>query len=416
MAKALWADVFYQNQLAGTLRQDPGGRVSFTYHDEYIAAQGKAVAHTLPVRPVPYYGTYGLPSYFDNLVAEGWLAQAQARALGTSPENRLALLMAFGMDCIGVVTIIDPDPLDTAVNLTWGDADTAIALATRASLSGVQPKLTVVREGRRYRPTSPGEISTHIAKLPSPSHADLLENEFLTLTASRALLKGDQVAKAELTTLGDRPALIIERFDRVVEGGLVKRLHFEEFNQLLGKSSLEKYEGAYEEMAEFLHASPDCLPVETDRLFRRVLAAILLGNTDAHLKNFALFHTEAGYRLTPAYDLVAAALYPPYQTMALKMAGAKDIRVGEIKPKHLVGLANGFGLSAAALTLAVSDLGKALPRAKECIEKAPHGSMTLKTSLIEQMEKRWNGTFVPLGAYLGKRSSTKLGSAGKSNG
>jgi serine/threonine-protein kinase HipA len=416
MAKALWADVFFQNQLAGILRQDPGGRVSFTYHDAYIAAQGKAIAHTLPVRQVPYYGTYGLPAYFDNLVAEGWLAQAQARALGTSPENRLALLIAFGMDCIGAVTIVDPEPLDAGVNLAWGDPDTTIALATRASLSGVQPKLTVIRDGKRYRPTSPGEISTHIAKLPSPSHTDLLENEFLTLTASRVMLKGDQVAKADLTTLGDRPALVIERFDRLVEGGLVRRLHFEEFNQVLGRSSLEKYEGAYEDMAQFLNASSGPLLVEIDRLFRRVLAAILLGNTDAHLKNFALFHTEAGYRLTPAYDLVAAALYPPYQTMALKMAGAKDLRVGEVKPKHLVGLANGFGLSTAALNLAVSDLGKALHRAQEAIEKAPHGSTILKTSLIEQMEKRWNGTFVPLGTYLGKRSSTKLGSGEKNNG
>jgi hypothetical protein len=89
-------------------------------------------------------------------------------------------------------------------------------------------------------------------------------------------------------------------------------VHFEEFNQLLGKySGDDKYEGAYEDIGQFILRTPSCIPAEADRLLRRILACLLVGNTDAHLKNFAMFHARDGLRLTPAYDLVAASFYQP---------------------------------------------------------------------------------------------------------
>ena len=82
---------------------------------------------------------------------------------------------------------------------------------------------------------------------------------------------------------------------------------------MLGKrSGDDKYEASYDDMAKFILRTPGCTPVDAWRLFRRVLVCLLTGNTDAHLKNFAMFHTGDGLRLTPAYDLVAAALYPEY--------------------------------------------------------------------------------------------------------
>ncbi len=67
---------------------------------------------------------------------------------------------------------------------------------------------------------------------------------------------------------------------------------------------------------------PGCTPVDAWRLFRRILICFLTGNTDAHLKNFAMFHAPDGLRLMPAYDLVAAALEsyglaPPVLTEAV---------------------------------------------------------------------------------------------------
>ncbi len=51
-------------------------------------------------------------------------------------------------------------------------------------------------------------------------------------------------------------------------------------------------------MADFIRATPGCLPVEIYRLYLRILAGLLLGNTDMHFKNFAMFHTPEGLRLT----------------------------------------------------------------------------------------------------------------------
>lgn len=57
-----------------------------------------------------------------------------------------------------------------------------------------------------------------------------------------------------------------------------------------------------------------------------MLACFLTGNTDAHFKNFAMMHTARGLRLTPACDLVASALYPGYQLLALAAGGAANLK------------------------------------------------------------------------------------------
>ena len=83
-------------------------------------------------------------------------------------------------------------------------------------------------------------------------------------------------------------------------------------------------------MGRFIAGTPSCIPAEADRLLRRILACLLVGNTDAHFKNFAMFHTRDGLRLTPAYDLVAASVYPDYQTIALQLAGAESLAIGSL--------------------------------------------------------------------------------------
>ena len=124
-----------------------------------------------------------------------------------------------------------------------------------------------------------------------------------------------------LKGFGDERALLVKRFDRLRSG--TKR-HFEEFNQLLGRrSGDDKYEASTRTWRRSSRNTPGCTPVDAWRLYRRVLVCFLTGNTDAHLKNFAMFHTLDGLRLTPAYDLVAAALYPDFKTLALSLGNAQ---------------------------------------------------------------------------------------------
>jgi serine/threonine-protein kinase HipA len=191
-----------------------------------------------------------------NLVAEGWFRNAQARTLGIDPCNRFALLLGFGHDLASAVSVEDPEPA-ARKDIDHADEATIAALLGRASLSGVQPKLLVLKEGRSYRPVGPNELSTHIAKLPSGNLTDLLELEYLTTLAVRTLLPGEEIVDMDivhLQSIGEN-ALIIPRFDRTGSG---KRLiHFEEFNQLLGKySGDDKYDGAYEDLGQFILRTP----------------------------------------------------------------------------------------------------------------------------------------------------------------
>ncbi len=406
MAAALWGKVYYNDFYAGELRQEPGGRCVFTYDATYLDAKYPAIAFTLPRQTTPHICEAGLHPFFDNLVAEGWLRNAQARALKTDPSNRFALLLAFGHDCAGAVSVADPAPVKEPV-IDIDDPAAVAALVSRGSLSGVQTKLLAVKDGRDFRPARHNETSTHIAKLPSGALRDLVENEFLTNHACRALLPDDQLVEvviAPLKGINDK-ALIVRRFDRLRSG---TRIHFEEFNQLLGRrSGDDKYDAAYEDMASFILKTPGCTPVDAWRLYQRILTCLLTGNTDAHLKNFAMLHTADGLRLTPAYDLVAAALYPEYQTIALAIGGAANLTLDRIRPKHLTALGKACGLTPDVISETVRDLDKRRKSAEEAVIAAAKKNDVdaLGKDILDLMERRWNGSFSLIGQYLSTKRS-----------
>jgi len=406
MAAALWGRVYYRDLYAGELRQEPSGRCVFTYDPTYLAGKHPAIAFTLPLRPAPHICEQGLHPFFDNLAAEGWLRDAQTRALKVDAGNRFALLLAFGRDCAGAVSVIDPAPLaEPAIDI--GDPIAAAALTSRASLSGIQPKLLAVREGRRYRPARRDETSTFIAKLPAGALRDIVENEYLTTIACRALLPDDEIVAPVIAKLDgiEERALVVPRFDRLRSGA---KRHFEEFNQLLGKrSGDDKYDASYDDMAAFILDTPGCTPVDAWRLYRRILVCLLTGNTDAHLKNFAMFHTPDGLRLTPAYDLVAAALYPEYRQLALAIGDAANLALEQLKPKHLVGLSKAHGLDADVLTEAARNIDRRRKAAEKAVADAAKrvGDEALGTKLLELMERRWNGSFRSIGQLSSKKRS-----------
>lgn len=406
MAASLWGKIYYDDLFAGELRQEPGGRCVFTYNPAYLEAGHPSIAFTLPRQAPPHVCEQGLHPFFDNLVAEGWLRNAQARALGVSLDDRFALLLAYGHDCAGAVKVIDPAPtMDPAIDP--GDPTAMAALASRASLSGIQPKLLAVKDGRSYRPARRDEASTFIAKLPSGSLRDIVENEYLTAAACRALLPDDEIAECEVANLEgiNQRALLVKRFDRLSSGA---KHHFEEFSQLLGKRSGDaKYDASYDDMARFVRSTPGCTPVDAWRLFRRILVCFLTSNTDAHLKNFAMFHTNDGLRLTPAYDLVAAALYPEYRQIALAIGDAANLELGALTPRHIVALSESYGLRKPLLTDAIEGLERRRGTAEKAVVNAGKriGEEQLGHSLLEFMERRWNGTFKSIGRYLSKKQS-----------
>lgn len=400
MANLLWGNIYYKDCFAGILRQEPGDRTSFTYHESYLSSGQPSIAHTLPLQTEPFISESGLPPFFDNLAAEGWLEEAQTRLLAKRRASRFELLLAFGQDCAGAVSVIDPDPQERGTITPDNPLDMAV-MAGRSSLSGIQPKLALIEQNGIFRPVRAKELSTHIGKFPSPRHDDLTANEYLTTMVLKTLLPDDSIIDLHMGRIEGftDQVLIITRFDRTPDG---QRIHFEEFNQLLGYPSEAKYGGSHKRMADFIRETPGCLPAEIYRLYLRILAGLLLGNTDMHLKNFAMFHTAVGLRLAPAYDAVSAALYG-YKTIALSIGSAANIPIGSLKPQTLIRLGQEFGLSADAMAMAAGQLERRMQAARGAIGKSKIGSKSLKDELLSHMEKRWNGTFALIGKALSKK-------------
>jgi serine/threonine-protein kinase HipA len=117
-------------------------------------------------------------------------------------------------------------------------------------------------------------------------------------------------------------SLLVRRFDRTPAGG---EINFEEFNRLINSPSEAKYDGSCGEMAKFILANqPTQREQDVNRMFRRVLVCILLGDNDAHSTNCGLLYSDEGFRLAPFYDIVAAALYDRFK--ASPRSGQEQIR------------------------------------------------------------------------------------------
>lgn len=395
MAKLLWGKVYYQNTFAGILRQEPGFGSSFTYDPAYLQQNNPAIAYCLPLQAEPYEYQTELPPFFDNLVAEGWLEQVQSRLLGKRIVSRFELLLAFGQDCAGAVSVIDsnPEPISDAL-IKIDDPKEIAIMSSRASLSGIQPKLALVEKQGKFYAAKTNQLSTYIAKLASDHHADLIANEYLTTLAFKHLLPDDSVAELNIGKVEglEKDALIIKRFDRSND----KRVNFEEFNQLFDQPANNKYFGSYKMMADFMYSAPGCLPTEVYRLYLRILAGILLGNTDMHLKNFAMLHINNGLHLTPAYDQVAALLYG-YEQLALSIDNKENINIYKLQPTDIITLGHEFDLNNTTIMTAIHMLRKNIKTAQLAVLNAKFGSATLKQNIVNIIEKIWNKTFASIG-------------------
>lgn len=405
MAKSLWGQVYYQEHYAGILQQEPGERYIFTYDPSYLAKKLPPIAYKLPRQEKPHICEGGLHPFFDNLIAEGWLQEAQAKALGISSTDRFALLLGFGFDLAGAVSVRDPDEQKRHL-IPFTDDLVKAAVKGGASLSGVQDKIFLIQDNKAWRIPGATELSTHIAKLPQARLPHILELEYLSTLATQELLPDDETVELEIKPIPEisNEALIIKRFDRTKSG---IRKHFEEFNQLLGRRSNDKYDPSYEEICRWVLNNPACDSIEVEKFYRRIIAALLIGNVDAHAKNYAMLYQQEIMMLTPAYDLVAANYYQQYKEIALKImiSDKYNLELGDLKAKHLVRLGQSLKFSDDLIINICEQLGKRLPHAIEKISHSEVGPQFLREKLIEIMEKRWKGSFTSIGKVLSKKQN-----------
>ena len=259
------------------------------------------------------------------------------------------MLEQIGGECAGAITFIDsgaelPKEEHSFRNLTESElADTLRQLprrpllagedGIRLSLAGAQSKLAVrVADGKISIPLG-GAPSTHILK-PANSRFELLvENEALCMKLAARI--GIPTAKVEMHQVEDIPYLLIERYDRIVTKNAdgsseTHRLHQEDFCQAYGIDSEHKYqrEGGPSLSQCFDLVRRVCTnPVTSIQpLLDGVFFNCLIGNNDAHGKNFSLLYTADGRtQLAPFYDLVSTQFYPDLtRKMAMKLGGEYD--------------------------------------------------------------------------------------------
>jgi serine/threonine-protein kinase HipA len=163
-------------------------------------------------------------------------------------------------------------------------------------------------------------------------------------------------------------ALVVTRFDRKPDGS---KLRLEDFAQILNKPTGRnfggKYDASYEDAAAVIKQHSVRSEIDLARFFRRLIAFVLVGNCDAHLKNFSLLETDAGLRLSPAYDIVNTALYDGFdQSIALSINGKKP-HLDQITCALMKNFGQNIGLPARAIDQTFTDLRNRARRAAKLL-------------------------------------------------
>lgn len=335
---------------------------SFCYSEHYLdSGTARPISISLPLTEEPY-GPEATRRFFEGLLPEGFMRRTVAEQNRTDDGDYLSILEMLGAECLGAVQIkgenyknIEPsyklfDP-EAMYKLAAEGATRSANLVVEAhlSLTGASGKVGAYKneDGQWFLPVGSAP-STHILKQSHIRYDKIVQNEQLALRTAEFL--GIDVPKSEIVEaypeqvhdgmlrapLTENVLFATERYDRTFEGAesLVDgmlcplRLHQEDFGQALGIPASGKYERPGEKhMKKMFDLLRRCSasPIEDQiRLWDMIVFHWLIGNTDGHIKNFALVYDAnlKAVRLAPAYDIVSTILYDTHSSeMAFSVGG-----------------------------------------------------------------------------------------------
>ncbi|SDI97545.1 serine/threonine-protein kinase HipA [Bradyrhizobium sp. Rc2d] len=332
-------DVYFGRTRAGILSQDDAGMLSYSYDTGYLAGGApQAISFSLPLQEAPHPDRIVRP-FFSGLLPDESARQRLAGALGISAGNAFGLLEVIGGECAGALSLYPPGQAPASSEDDGLEALTPARLeeilgklrerpllggeeGVRLSLAGVQDKLAVCLEGETIGLAKGGRPTTHILKPFIQALEGSVENELFCLRLAARLKLS--VPDVQMRRQGTISFLLVERHDRSRHNdGAISRLHQEDFCQALSVPPELKYE---EEGGPGTERSLDLIDRATarpaaDRLnfIRMLIFQYLVGNADAHGKNYALLYRGEVPDLAPLYDVVCTAAY---QRLAKKLAMA----------------------------------------------------------------------------------------------
>jgi serine/threonine-protein kinase HipA len=358
--------VWWDSALVGTLHIDQHGDLGFAYTQAWLDDPARPpISQSLPKRAEAFNRRETRP-FFAGLLPEEAQREIVAKNLGISERNDFRLLEALGGDVAGALTLWpegDTPPEMPALAGVHPLSDTELVeiLDTlpkrpmlagrdglRLSLAGAQQKLPVVLVNGNIALPRPGQPTTHILKPPIARFSATTENEAFAMRLAAAV--GLNVAAVEPRSVAGRPFLLVERYDREIgaEGG-VRRLHQEDFCQALGIPPENKYasEGGpgFKDCFDLVRRACTAPAPSVLALLDAAIFNVVIGNADAHGKNFSLLYTRGTVSLTPLYDLLCTVAYPELSAK-FSMRIAKRATLDEFRPDTWEKFADDVGVGA----------------------------------------------------------------------
>jgi serine/threonine-protein kinase HipA len=408
MARTL--DVYLHDDLVGHLVQDDGGQMLFDYTADWLNRPGASpLSQSLPLRKEVFKGKE-CRAFFAGILPEESKREIIARNLGISARNDYAMLEQIGGECAGAVTFIPAGGALPERNYGYrklSEKELAGILrelprrpllagdeGIRLSLAGAQDKVAVRIEDGEVSVPLGGAPSTHILKPAVERFEGVVFNEALCMKLAAA--SGLPAAAVETRTADGVDFLLVERYDRYHRPApngepVLERLHQEDFCQAQGIVSEFKYqkEGgpSLRQCFALLREVSSAPVIDLARLLDAVIYNYLVGNNDAHGKNFSLLYknNENGnpeIRLSPLYDIVSTVYYPELsREMAMKIG--REYSSEKIMPEDFEQLAAEAGLGKALVRRRVPELAATVKDALAKIE-ITHPTAEKVAALIKQ--------------------------------
>jgi len=327
--------------------------------------------------------------FLENLIPEGKGLEDITQFAHISKNNTFAIIKAIGYDTSGALMFGEANNKDEAVFRAISDAEIADRIShiedksiviwdkkERLSLAGVQEKLPVIIKDGQIGLGDGLLSSTHIMKFQTAKHANIVVNELFCMKLAKKI--NLNVAEVELKRFKEHPVLMVKRFDRVYKGNRVERLHVIDACQMLDLSSTHKYERNFgsgrdvkeiREGASFskLFKSADLCEVPAKAKLEMLnwsVFNLIIGNSDAHGKNFSFFVDKRGIKPTPFYDMLCIIAHGNVEH-DLAMAYGDEFNPDEVKAYQLREFADAIGLNFKLVSQSVDKIASLIIKALE---------------------------------------------------
>lgn len=242
-----------------------------------------------------------------------------------------------------------------------------LVIKDQTSLTGVQPKLSLhlnEHEGSQ-RLTIVGLWGGFICKPQTIQFELMPETEDLTMHLAE-LAKIDVVPHTLMRMDDNSLCYLTKRIDRSSTG---IKIAMEDMCQLTERQTEHKYNSSYERIAKAILKYSSMPKMDVTNFFEIVLFSWITGNNDMHLKNFSLYEPVDGtIRLTPAYDMLNAAILNPLddEELALTLNGKKK----RIKRSDFISSGLTMGVENKTIERLIQKYARLLPKMNEIIDKS----------------------------------------------